>query len=108
MRTEIVTGALEMAWYRRAPERGGELMFHSDRGSRYASEDFQRMLKRLGMVSSMSRKGNCWDNACAESLFGSLKVERLHGLSGSTRGGRRRMKLWHGPAGITKRGCIQH
>ena len=108
MRTEIVTGALEMAWYRRAAERGRELMFHSDRGSRYASEDFQRMLKRLGMVSSMSRKGNCWDNACTESLFGSLKVERLHGLSGSTRGGRRRMKLWHGPAGITKRGCIQH
>lgn len=85
MRTEIVTGALQMAWYRRAPERGQEPMFHSDRGSQYASEDFQRMLKSFGMISSMSRKGNCWDNACAETLFGSLKVERLHGQRFATR-----------------------
>ena len=85
MRAEIVIGALQMAWYQRAPERGHELMFHSDRGSQYASEDFQRMLKRFGMVSSMSRKGNCWDNACAETLFGSLKVERLHGQRFTTR-----------------------
>jgi putative transposase len=85
IRTEIVTGALQMAWYGRAPERGQEPMFHSDRGSQYASEDFQRMLKRFGMVSSMSRKGNCWDNACAETLFGSLKVERLHGQRFATR-----------------------
>jgi transposase InsO family protein len=77
MRSEIVTRALEMAWYRRAPERGQELMFHSDRGSQYASDEFRRMLKRFAIVASMSRKGNCWDNACAETVFGSLKVERL-------------------------------
>lgn len=85
MRAEIVTGALEMAWYQRAPKRGDELMFHSDRGSQYASEDYRRMLRRFGMVSSMSRKGNCWDNACAETVFGSLKVERLNGLCFATR-----------------------
>ena len=60
-------------------------MFHSDRGSQYASEDFQRMLTRFGISASMSRKGNCWDNACAETLFGSLKVERLHGQRFNTR-----------------------
>jgi transposase InsO family protein len=85
MRAEIATRALEMAWYQRAPKRGQELMFHSDRGSQYASEDFRRMLRQFGMVSSMSRKGNCWDNACAETVFGSMKVERLNGLCFATR-----------------------
>ena len=85
MRAEIVTRALEMAWYRRAPEPGRQLMFHSDRGSQYASDDFQRMLNRFGIVASMSRKGNCWDNACAETAFGSLKVERLAGQRFTTR-----------------------
>jgi transposase InsO family protein len=85
IRAEIVTRALEMAWYRRAPEPGRQVMFHSDRGSQYASDDFRRMLGRFGMVASMSRKGNCWDNACAETVFGSLKVERLAGQRFSTR-----------------------
>ena len=57
----------------------GELLFHSDRGSQYASEDFRELLDEHGITASMSRKGNCWDNACSETLFGSLKVERLHG-----------------------------
>ena len=48
-------------------------------GSQYASKDFRDVLKEYGITSSMSRKGNCWDNACSETLFGSLKVERLHG-----------------------------
>ena len=56
-----------------------ELIFHSDRGSQYASDDFSEVLKEHGITPSMSRKGNCWDNACSETLFGSLKVERLHG-----------------------------
>jgi putative transposase len=55
------------------------LLFHSDRGSQYASEDCTRLLDDHGITASMSRKGNCWDNACGENLFGSLKVEWLHG-----------------------------
>jgi putative transposase len=85
MRTEIVTRALEMAWYGRCPERGQELIFHSDRGSQYAGDEFRQRLTRFGIVASMSRKGNCWDNACAETVFGSLKVERLAGQCFSTR-----------------------
>ena len=54
-------------------------IFHSDRASQYASDDFSEVLKEHGITPSMSRKGNCWDNACAETLFGSVKVERLHG-----------------------------
>jgi transposase InsO family protein len=61
------------------------LIFHSDRGSQYASHDFQDVLKAYGITSSMSRKANCWDNACSETLFGSLKVERLHGQRFKTR-----------------------
>jgi transposase InsO family protein len=76
---ELVIDAFEMAWYRRSVGRGTGLMFHSDRGSQYASESFRELLRRRGVEASMSRKGNCWDNACSESLFGSLKVERLHG-----------------------------
>ena len=54
-------------------------------GSQYASGDFQATLRRYGMRGSMSRKGNCWDNAVTETLFGSLKVERLHDISFETR-----------------------
>ena len=77
MQTSLVTDALRMAWFRRHPERG--LIFHSDRGSQYCSHDFQAALKGYGMLSSMSRKGNCWDNAPTESLWGSMKVGRLYG-----------------------------
>jgi len=74
-----VIDALQMACLRRRPDKQAGLIFHSDRGSQYASHDFRDVLKRHGIASSMSRKGTCWDNACSESLFGSLKVERLHG-----------------------------
>ena len=77
MTTDIVTDALTMAWFRRKPEPG--LMHHSDRGSQYASHAFQARLQEYGMVCSMSRKGNCWDNAPTESFFNSLKNERVHG-----------------------------
>lgn len=77
MHTSLVTDALRMAWFRRHPESG--LIFHSDRGSQYCSQAFQAALAGYGMRSSMSRKGNCWDNAPTESLWGSLKVGRLHG-----------------------------
>jgi len=59
MRTELVSDALRMAWFRRRPEAG--LIVHSDRGSQYCSHDFQDLLKSYGMRSSMSRRGNCWD-----------------------------------------------
>ena len=79
MHRNLVIDALEMAWFRRSPDKKSGLIFHSDRGSQYASEDFAKMLEHCAITPSMSRKGNCWDNACSESLFGSLKVERLHG-----------------------------
>ena len=78
MRRELVMDALEMAWHSRSPGKRVGLIFHSDRGSQYASYEFRRLLERCGITPSMSRKGSCWDNACSETLFGSLKVERLH------------------------------
>ena len=74
---ELACGALEMAWQQRMP--GSGLIFHSDRGSQYASGRYTELIREHGIKASMSRKGNCWDNACSETLFGSLKVERLHG-----------------------------
>lgn len=79
MTREIAMDALRMAWFKRHPAKQAGLIFHSDRGSQYASKDFRDVLTEYGIKSSMSRKGNCWDNACSETLFGSLKVERLHG-----------------------------
>jgi transposase InsO family protein len=79
MQRDLVIDALEMAWFKRNPGNKAGLIFHSDRGSQYASDDFSEVLKEHGLTPSMSRKGNCWDNACSETLFGSLKVERLHG-----------------------------
>jgi transposase InsO family protein len=79
MRSDLVVDALEMARLQRNPDRTGGLLFHSDRGSQYASLAFRQALRDAGITASMSRKGNCWDNACSETLFGSLKVERLHG-----------------------------
>lgn len=75
---ELACRALEMAWQQRMPGKG--LIFHSDRGSQYASRCYTDLLASHGIKASMSRKGNCWDNACSETLFGSLKVERLHGM----------------------------
>jgi transposase InsO family protein len=79
MQRNLVIDALEMAWFSRNPGKQVGLLFHSDRGSQYASEEFSRVLREHGITPSMSRKGDCWDNACSETLFSSLKVERLHG-----------------------------
>tara|TARA_B100000683_G_scaffold140138_1_gene136332 strand:- start:146 stop:991 length:846 start_codon:yes stop_codon:yes gene_type:complete len=73
METSLVTDALEMATLQRGIHQG--LIFHSDRGSQYASHEFRQTLRGYGFVSSMSRKGDCWDNACAESFFASMKKE---------------------------------
>lgn len=79
MRRELVIDALQMAWFRRCPGKQTGLIFHSDRGSQYASHEFSAVLREHGITASMSRKGSCWDNAPSETLFASLKVERLHG-----------------------------
>ncbi len=76
MDSRILVNALLKAVGNRKPPAG--LIFHSDRGSQYASKVFRRWLKRFGIIQSMSRKGNCYDNACAESFFHSLKVEEVY------------------------------
>jgi transposase InsO family protein len=83
MTADIVTDALTMAWFRRKPAPG--VLHHSDRGSQYASHAFQSKLAEYGMTCSMSRKGNCWDNAPTESWFNSFKNERVHGVRFGTR-----------------------
>jgi len=83
MTKELVIDALRMARFRRRPRPG--LIHHSDRGSQYCSHDFQKRLAEYGMLASMSRKGNCWDNATSESFFNSLKNERVHGSRYETR-----------------------
>ncbi len=75
MRAQLVTDALTMAVWRRGGQRQ-ELLHHSDRGSQYTSESFQRLLDALGVTCSMSRSGNVWDNSAMESFFSSLKTER--------------------------------
>ena len=75
MKTDLVLNALTMAYWHRKPPKG--LLHHSDRGSQYACPDYQKHLKQYGMRVSMSRKGDCWDNAPVERFFRSLKSERL-------------------------------
>ena len=76
MTSRLVVDALEMAVARRLPQEG--LLAHSDRGSQYASEHYQRLLARHGIDCSMSGVGQCWDNAPMESFFASLKKELVH------------------------------
>lgn len=76
MSRQLVCDALMMALWRRKFPRG--VLFHSDRGSQYCSNDYQNMLQSLGFICSMSRKGNCWDNAVAESFFHSIKTELIY------------------------------
>jgi putative transposase len=73
---QLVLRALAMGIDRRGPSAG--LMHHSDRGCQYASWDYQRTMRQLGIACSMSRKGNCWDNAVVESFFSTLKTEMVH------------------------------
>jgi len=73
--TELVIRAFLMAWMRRMPPKG--IMFHSDRGSQYCSDRFRSLLHHKRVIQSMSRKGSCWDNACVESFFRTLKSELI-------------------------------
>ena len=76
LRADLCTDALVMALQRRRPEPG--LIHHSDRGVQYAAEPYRKVLKRHGIKQSMSRRGNCLDNAPMESFFASLKKEHVH------------------------------
>ena len=73
---DLVQHALTMALQQRTPTRG--LLHHSDRGSQYAATSYQQLLATHGITASMSRTGNCWDNACVESFFGTLKRELIY------------------------------
>jgi len=83
MTVDITISAMNMAIGRRAPDAG--LIFHSDRGSQYAANAYRKLLEDNGIVQSMSRKGNCYDNACAESFFSSLKKDVIYGSRFKTR-----------------------
>jgi len=83
IKKDLVIEAITMATGRREVSPG--LIFHSDRGSQYCSHKFQKVLHRHRIVPSMSRKGDCWDNAVSECFFGSLKTERVFGSNYSTR-----------------------
>ena len=72
---ELALDALMMAVWRRKPD--SEVIVHSDQGSQYGSDDWQRFYRANNLAPSMSRRGNCWDNAVAESFFSSLKKERI-------------------------------
>lgn len=81
--TDLALDALTMACWRRNPR--AEVIVHSDQGCQYTSYDWRGLLEANGLVASMSRKGNCHDNACAESFFGLLKRERIRRKIYSTR-----------------------
>ena len=83
MTAQLVCDALQMALWRRRMHTG--VIVHSDRGSQYCSGAYQQLIKKHELLCSMSAKGNCYDNACAESFFHSLKVEAIHGERFATR-----------------------
>jgi transposase InsO family protein len=83
MQADLVCQALKSAYWRRKPTPG--LLMHTDRGSQYASEAHRGLIKDYGIIQSMSRKGNCWDNSPMESFFKTLKIERVHQLRYETR-----------------------
>lgn len=83
MTADLVNDAMLMTIWKRKPDRG--LIFHSDRGSQYASDAYRKTLKTYGVKASMSKKGDCWDNAVAESFFHTLKIELVHHCNFETR-----------------------
>ena len=83
MKADLVNDALLMALWRRKPSRG--LVWHTDQGSQYVSDSHLKLIKQHHIIQSMSRKGNCWDNAVSESFFHSLKTELTHHCKFKTR-----------------------
>lgn len=95
---ELVLAALGMALMHRQPDRG--VLHHSDRGSQYASAEYRALLTAHGAAASMSRRGNCWDNAVTESFFATVKVELVHESDWATRDEARRdifefIEVWY-------------
>jgi transposase InsO family protein len=94
----LAVSALEMALQHERPSRGG--LHHSDRGGQYASDAYRRLLRAHGFRASMSRRGNCWDNAVAESFFATLSKELLQRETFATRDAARRavvefIEIWY-------------
>jgi transposase InsO family protein len=83
MKADLVNNALLMAIWQRKPRKG--LIWHTDRGSQYASNSHLKIIRQHGIIQSMSRKGNCWDNAVAESFFHTLKNELIYQTKFKTR-----------------------
>jgi putative transposase len=83
MKAQLVCDALTMAIWQRQPDKG--LIVHSDQGVQYASHQYRKLLNDNDFIGSMSKRGCCWDNAVAESFFGSLKQERVHWKNYETR-----------------------
>lgn len=83
MQSSLVNNAILMAIWKRKPDKG--LIWHTDQGIQYASESHREILKNHNIIQSMSRKGNCWDNAVSESFFGTMKTELTHHLKFKTR-----------------------
>lgn len=93
MTRQLVIDAFNNAYRSRNNPEG--VIFHSDRGSQYASLDFRMLLEKSGMQQSMSRQGDCWDNACAESFFASLKKEKIYRNTYSSRQQAREDIFWY-------------
>jgi putative transposase len=93
MRADLCVKALKGAVMRHRPPKN--LIHHSDRGVQYCSDKYQEKLKKYGMICSMSRKGNCWDNACAETFFSTIKCEMLYQKKYMTREEARRDIFWY-------------
>jgi putative transposase len=89
----LVSSAFTMALQQRRPMPG--LLFHSDRGVQYAADAYQELLRRSKALCSMSRKGDCWDNACLECFFSKLKGEHIQDQVYATRDEARREVLWY-------------
>jgi len=93
IKTELCIKALNNAVKRHKPPKG--LIHHSDRGVQYCSHEYRALLKKHNMVCSMSRKGNCYDNACAETFFSTIKCEMLYNNKYATREQARREIFWY-------------
>ena len=98
LEVDLPVAALRMAIAARDPEPG--MVHHSDRGSQYAATDYRTLLSEHGMIASMSRKGNCWDNAVAESFFATIEYELIMKHDWHTRGEARRaisryIEIWY-------------
>ncbi len=99
MKTQLVNDALFMAIWKRKPSKG--LVWHTDRGSQYASDSHRKLLGDHGIIQSMSRKGNCRDDAVSESFFHTLRTELVHHQKFRTRDEAKQPEIWIRPQSFT-------